>query len=67
MTGNPKLVSRDGEDPVVETCDRDLVEHENDFVDNVGAIEPLACSHAGARVEGIPASTVTVHNGLENC
>lgn len=63
MTRNAELVTGNGKDPVVKTCDRDLVEHENDLVHDMGAIEPFSCSHASSMVERIPASTVSVHNG----
>lgn len=34
MTGNTERLCGDGEDSVVQANHRDLVEHENDFVNN---------------------------------
>ena len=63
MAGDAERIAGDRKDPVVETGDRDFVEHKHDLVNDVGAVKPFASSHARVGLERVPMSTVTVYNG----
>ena len=43
VAGNAEGLGRDSKDPIVEANDGQLGEHQNDFVDDVGAVKPFAC------------------------
>lgn len=67
MAGDTKGVAGDRKDPVVQTSDRDLVEHENDLVHDVGTVEPLAGGYARVGLKRLPMSTVTVYDSWVRC
>lgn len=62
MAGDAERVVGDGKDSIIQACDRDLVEHKDDLIHDVGAIEPLARNHTGIGIESFPVSTITVHD-----
>lgn len=62
MACDAKRIPGDGEDPVVQTCDGYLVEHEDDLVHDIGPVEPFSSGHSSVGFKSAPVSAVTVHN-----
>jgi hypothetical protein len=62
MTSVAEGLGRDPENAIVETNNSQLVEHQNNFVDDVGAVEPFASGQSGVNWQCRPVSSVAIHD-----
>lgn len=66
MAGDAERVVRYSEDAIVQTDNRDFVEHEDDFVHNVRGIEPFARFRPGVGCECVPVSAITIYHSCHS-